>query len=443
MAVQNTLELERYLELTPMSRAKWEEACEYLPGGDSRNSIFWKPYPVFITDASGSRVMDADGVQRIDFINTMTTMILGHGPAPVVNAVRRQLDKGMGYNAPNERQVDLARILCERIPSFDLVRFTNSGTEATLNTLRAARAFTGKTRFAKVEGGYHGTHDGVTVSVRVDPALAGDPDNPVPVPASAGLVPGVTDQVTVIPFNDSATALRILEDNADDLAAIIIEPVMGSVGMVPARPEYLSMLRDFATANNTILIFDEVISFRVAQGGSQEYYGVTPDMTALGKIIGGGLPVGAFGGRRDIMELYDPTTGPVVSHAGTFNANPLTMLAGTVTMEQLTSDVYRNLAALTEELRRGIRAICSSLEVPVQVTGLGSLFGIHFCDHAVNNYRDIASGNHELRDRMFLGLLNEGILMASNLVGSISTSTTRDDIESFLKAFRTALARNV
>jgi glutamate-1-semialdehyde 2,1-aminomutase len=387
--------------------------------------------------------MDADGVQRIDFINTMTTMILGHGPAPVVNAVRRQLDRGMGYNAPNERQVDLARILCERIPSFDLVRFTNSGTEATLNTLRAARAFTGKTRFAKVEGGYHGTHDGVTVSVRVDLSLAGDPDNPVPVPASAGLVPGVTDQVTVIPFNDSATALRILEDNADDLAAIIIEPVMGSVGMVPARPEYLSMLRDFATANNTILIFDEVISFRVAQGGSQEYYGVTPDMTALGKIIGGGLPVGAFGGRRDIMELYDPTTGPVVSHAGTFNANPLTMLAGTVTMEQLTSDVYRNLAALTEELRRGIRAICSSLEVPVQVTGLGSLFGIHFCDHAVNNYRDIASGNHELRDRMFLGLLNEGILMASNLVGSISTSTTHDDIEAFLKAFRTALARNV
>ena len=443
MAVQNTLELERYLELTPLSRAKWEEACEYLPGGDSRNSIFWKPYPVFITDASGSRVMDADGVQRIDFINTMTTMILGHGPAPVVNAVRRQLDRGMGYNAPNERQVDLARILCERIPSFDLVRFTNSGTEATLNTLRAARAFTGKTRFAKVEGGYHGTHDGVTVSVRVDLSLAGDPDNPVPVPASAGLVPGVTDQVTVIPFNDSATALRILEDNAYDLAAIIIEPVMGSVGMVPARPEYLSMLRDFATANNTILIFDEVISFRVAQGGSQEYYGVTPDMTALGKIIGGGLPVGAFGGRRDIMELYDPTTGPVVSHAGTFNANPLTMLAGTVTMEQLTSDVYRNLAALTEELRRGIRAICSSLEVPVQVTGLGSLFGIHFCDHAVNNYRDIASGNHELRDRMFLGLLNEGILMASNLVGSISTSTTRDDIESFLNAFRTALARNV
>ena len=436
-------ELDRYLELTPLSRAKWEEARDYMPGGDSRNSIFWKPYPIFITHASGSRVTDADGVQRIDFINTMTTMILGHGPAPVVDAVRRQLDRGFGYNAPNEKQVDLARILCERIPSFDLVRFTNSGTEATLNTLRAARAFTGRTRFAKVEGGYHGTHDGVTVSVRVDPSVAGAPDSPVPVAASAGLAPGVMEQVVVVPFNDLATARKILEENAQDLAAVIIEPVMGSVGMVPALPEYLAMLRDFCTSNGSTLIFDEVISYRVAPGGSQEYYGITPDMTALGKIIGGGLPVGAFGGRRDIMDLYDPTTGPTVSHAGTFNANPLTMLAGAVTMEELTPEVYRSLAEMTELLKQGIRDVCGEMEVPVQVTGLGSLFGIHFTDREVLNYRDIAGCDHDLRDRMFLGLLNEGILMASNLVGSLSTATTADDVDGFLAAFRTALARNI
>ena len=441
--VEAKSELERYLDSTPESRARWTEARKYLPGGDSRNSIFWKPYPIFITDASGSRVMDADNVQRIDFINTMTTMILGHGPETVMDAVRRQLNRGIGYNAPNERQVDLARILCERIPSFDLVRFTNSGTEATLNTLRAARAFTGRTRFAKVEGGYHGTHDGVTVSVRVDPAIAGDADSPVPVLGSAGLTPGVSDQVVVIPFNDSASSRRILEENADDLAAIIIEPVMGSVGMVPARQEYLAFLRDFATANDTVLIFDEVISYRVAPGGSQEYYGITPDMTALGKIIGGGLPVGAFGGRKDIMDLYDPTTGPAVSHAGTFNANPLTMLAGAITLEQLTPEVYRSLAERTEELKQGIRDVCAELEAPVQVTGLGSLFGIHFTDKAIQNYRDIASGDYDLRDRMFLGLLNEGILMATNLVGSISTATSKKDIEDFLIAFRTALARNV
>lgn len=440
---QTRTELERYLELTPLSRARWEEAREYMPGGDSRNSIFWKPYPIFITDASGSGVTDADGVRRIDFINTMTTMILGHGPAPVVDAVRHQLERGFGYNAPNERQVDLARILCERIPSFDLVRFTNSGTEATLNTLRAARAVTGRTRFAKVEGGYHGTHDGVTVSVRVDPSVAGDPDSPVPVAASAGLAPGVMDQVVVIPFNDPVTARKILEESAEDLAAVIIEPVMGSVGMVPALPEFLAMLRDFCTANGSILIFDEVISYRVAPGGSQEYYGITPDMTALGKIIGGGLPVGAFGGRRDIMELYDPTTGPTVSHAGTFNANPLTMVAGAVTMQELTPDVYWSLAEKTELLKQGIRDVCGEMEAPVKVTGLGSLFGIHFTDREVLNYRDIAGCNHDLRDRMFLGLLNEGILMASNLVGSLSTAITEDDVEEFLTAFRTALARNL
>ena len=437
----------RYLEMTPKSRARWEEAREYLPGGDSRNSIFWNPYPIFITDAQGCRLVDADGVERLDFINTMTTMILGHGPAPVTDAIQGQLERGVGYNAPNLHQIDLARLLCQRIPSFDLVRFTNSGTEATLNTLRAARAFTGRNRFAKAEGGYHGTHDAVTVSVRVDPARAGDPDKPTPVPASAGLVAGVTEQVTVIPFNDTERARRILEDNADDLAAVIVEPVLGSVGMVPAQVEYLTMLRDFTRANGTALIFDEVISYRVAPGGAQQYYGVTPDLTALGKIIGGGLPVGAFGGRRDIMELYDPTIGttggPTVSHAGTFNANPLTMLAGFTTLEQLTPEVYRDLAELTEELRQGIRSACAELEVPVQVTGLGSLFGIHFIDRPIVNYRDIAAGDARLRDRMFLGLLNEGILMASNLVGALSTAITRREIDSFLAAFRRALARNI
>ena len=168
MAATNS-ELARYLELTPKSKACWQEASEYLPGGDSRNSIFWDPYPVFVTSASGCHVIDADGVDRVDFINTMTTMILGHAPAPVMGAVKEQLDLGVAYNAPNEHQIRLAKILCERVPSFDLVRFTNSGTEATLNTIRAARAFTGKNKFAKVEGGYHGTHDEVTVSVRFRP----------------------------------------------------------------------------------------------------------------------------------------------------------------------------------------------------------------------------------------------------------------------------------
>jgi len=436
-------ELARYEELTPKSREKWEEAKNYLPGGDSRNSIFWNPYPIFVTSASGCHVIDSDGVDRLDFINAMTTMIMGHGPEPVLVAVRDQIEKGLAYNAPNEHQIRLAKLLCDRIPSFDLVRFTNSGTEATLNTIRAARAFTGQDKFAKAEGGYHGTHDAATVSVRVDPSKAGDALHPDAVPASAGLAEGTLEQVVVIPFNETDAALSILEENKDELAAVIIEPVLGTSGMVPATPEFLTMLREFTEKNGIILIFDEVISYRVAPGGSQAYYGITPDMTSLGKIIGGGFSVGAFGGRQDIMELYDPTKGPKVSHAGTFNANPITMLAGAVTLEQLTPEVYRNLAELTETLRQGIRDTCSELEVPVQVTGLGSLFGIHFTNTPINNWRDIATGDAGLRDKVFLGLMNEGILTASNLVGALSTALGEAEVDVYLEAFKRVLERQL
>ena len=440
MAATNS-ELARYLELTPKSKARWQEAAEYLPGGDSRNSIFWDPYPIFVTSASGCHVVDADGVDRLDFINTMTTMILGHAPPPVMGAVKEQLDRGVAYNAPNEHQIRLAKLLCDRVPSFDLVRFTNSGTEATLNTIRAARAFTGKNKFAKVEGGYHGTHDAVTVSVRVDVKKAGEAQQPKAVAASEGLADGILDQVVVIPFNDTANARRILEDNKHQLAAVIVEPVMGSVGMIPGTAEFLTMLREFTEENGIVLIFDEVISFRVAPGGSQQYYGITPDMTSLGKIIGGGFAVGAFGGRQEIMELYDPTKGPKVSHAGTFNANPVTMVAGAVTLENLTPDVYRDLAELTELLRQGIRRVCSDLEVPVQVTGLGSLFGIHLTGQPIVNYRDIAAEDAALRGQVFLGLMNEGILMASNLVGGLSTALGEEEVNTFVEALKSVLER--
>ena len=434
-------ELERYQELTPKSRAAWEEAKEYLPGGDSRNSIFWPPYPIFVERASGAHVMDADGTDRLDFIGTMTTLILGHAPEPVTEAVRAQLELGVVYNAPNRQQVRLARLLCERIPSFELVRFTNSGTEATLNTVRAARAFTGRNLIAKAEGGYHGSHDIVSVSVRVDPSKAGERQRPDALPATEGLADGVLDSVVVIPFNETGPAREILEQHKDQLAAVIVEPMLGSVGMLPATHEFLAMLREFATENGVILIFDEVISFRIAPGGAQEYYEITPDMTSLGKIIGGGFAVGAFGGRHEIMGLYDPTSGPRVAHAGTFNANPVTMLAGAVTLEQLTPEVYRRLAEVTEYLRHGLREVGRELEVPVQVTGLGSLFGIHFSDETLVGYRDIAKSDSAFRHDVFLGLLNEGILMAPNLVGAVSTAIAEPEVDAFVTALRNVLQR--
>ena len=434
-------ELERYREITPKSRAAWEEAKGYLPGGDSRNSIFWEPYPIFVDHAGGARVTDADGVERLDFIGTMTTLILGHSPRPVVAAVREQLERGVVYNAPNNHQVRLARLLCERIPSFELARFTNSGTEATLNTIRAARAFTGRSLIAKAEGGYHGSHDTVSVSVRVDPGKAGERRRPGALPATEGLADGVLDSVVVLPFNETEPAREILERHQDQLAAVIVEPMLGSVGMLPASREFLAMLRDFTAANGVTLIFDEVISFRIAPGGAQEYYGITPDLTSLGKIIGGGFAVGAFGGRRDIMGLYDPTAGPRVAHAGTFNANPATMLAGAVTLEQLTPEVYRRLAEVTERLRQGLREAGRELEVPVQVTGLGSLFGIHFLEGELVGYRDIARADAGFRHEVFLGLMNEGILLAPNLVGAVSTVTGEGEVDAFVDAFRRVLRR--
>ncbi len=262
-------------------------------------------------------------------------------------------------------------------------------------------------------------------------------------PATEGLGEGTLDQVVVIPFNETAIARETLEAHKDELAAVIIEPMLGSVGMLPATTEYLTMLREFTTANKIILIFDEVISYRAASGGAQEYYGITPDMTSLGKIIGGGFSIGAFGGRKDIMDLYDPTAlgGPRVAHAGTFNANPVTMLAGAATLEQLTPDVYRKLAEMTDYLRAGILHVGAELETPVQVTGLGSLFGIHFTGDELVGYRDIAAEDAAFRHQVFLGLLNEGILMAANLVGAVSTEIGEAEIDAFTAALRRVLER--
>tara|TARA_Y100000758_G_scaffold18749_1_gene13105 strand:- start:904 stop:2250 length:1347 start_codon:yes stop_codon:yes gene_type:complete len=436
-------ELELYLQSTIKSKALWEEAKQYLPGGDSRNSIFWAPYPIFVDHASGCHVVDSDGVDRLDFIGTMTTLVLGHGPKPVLDAVENQMKHGVVYNAPNAHQIRLAKLLCERIPSFDLVRFTNSGTEATLNTIRAARAVTGKSKIAKVEGGYHGSHDQVSVSVRVNPAKAGERSHPNAMAATEGLGEGTLEQVVVIPFNETTIARETLESHKGELAAVIIEPMLGSVGMLPATTEFLTMLREFTAANGIILIFDEVISYRASSGGAQEYYGITPDMTSLGKIIGGGFSIGAFGGSKEIMDLYDPTQtgGPKVAHAGTFNANPVTMLAGAATLEQLTPEVYRKLAEMTEYLRAGILKVGAELETPVQVTGLGSLFGIHFTGEELLGYRDIAAEDAAFRHQVFLGLLNEGILMAANLVGAVSTEIGEAEVDAFTAALRRVLER--
>jgi len=434
-------ELERYLEMTPRSRAIFEQGRRYLPGGDTRTSIFWQPYPIVLERGKGCRVWDVDGVERIDYVANMTTLIMGHAHPQVVQALQEQAARGASFGAPTEAQFRLGQMLCQRVPSLELVRFTNSGTEATMNCIRAARAYTGRTKIAKVEGGYHGTHDVVSVSVRVAPEEAGDPKRPSPLPSTSGIPQEVVDEVVVLPFNDTEAAREILLKHADELAAVIVEPVLGGSGMVPADPEYLAMLRDVTQDSDTVLIFDEVISFRVAPGGAQEHYGITPDMTAMGKIIGGGLPVGAFGGKRSIMELYDPYQGPKVAQAGTFQGNPMTMVAGATTLDLLTPQVYARLDDLAEHLREGIRGVCAEFDVPVQVTGLGSLYGIHFTGRPVRTYRDVASSDKALQQQVFWGLMNEGIFSNLRLIGCVSWPMEEREIEQHLDALRKVLAR--
>ena len=429
-----------YMASTPKSRALQDEAQRYLPGGSSRATAFFEPYPFFVDRAQGHHVYDVDGNKYLDFMLNATTFIVGHADPAVVAAVQEQAARGFSYSSPTEAQVRLARLLCERVPSLDKVRFTNSGTEGTLNGIRLARAFTGRHKFAKFEGGYHGNHEYVSVSV--NPPLGSlDPDGPSAVPEWPGQPPSVVEDVIVLPYNDLERSERIIRKHKGELACVIMEPVSSNFGYTPAEPDFLTGMRDLTRELDIVLIFDEVQSFRLASGGAQEYLGVVPDITTFGKIIGGGLPVGAWGGRADLMDLYDPTDGPVVSHAGTFNANPMTMVAGEVTMQQLTPQVFARMNALGDMLREKLRAVFGELEVGAQVTGIGSLFAIHFTSEEVTDYRSMLRGDQEMKTTLFTGLLNEGVLVQSKSAGALATLTTESDIDALVDATRKVVQR--
>ncbi|RMF84087.1 MAG: aminotransferase class III-fold pyridoxal phosphate-dependent enzyme, partial [Nitrospinota bacterium] len=330
-------ELEEYRRQNPRSEARFTAACRVLAGGNSRLTAFFPPFPFYVERGEGCRIYDIDGNERIDFFNNATSLILGYCHPAVVQATREQLEKGTAFANPTLPEVELAALLVERIPSLDRVRFTNSGTEGVIMALRAARAFTGKTKIAKFEGGYHGTSDPMTISVRVDPQKAGRVESPAAIPSSAGISPHTLADVLILPYNNSEATRKLVEQHRDELAAIIVEPVLASAGYIPARRDFLELLRELADGQNLLLIFDEVQTFRVAPGGIQEWYGIHPDLTVLGKIIGGGFPIGGFGGRADIMAAFDATTGaPKIPHAGTFNGNPMAMRAGIATLRELT-----------------------------------------------------------------------------------------------------------
>lgn len=416
-----------YRTKTLGSAACAEQAKRVLPGGDTRTVTFHPPYPLTVAEGSGCQLTDVDGNVYIDLLNNHTSLIHGHAHPAIIAAVTEQLTKGTSYATAIESQTRLAQILTERVASVDLVRFTNSGTEATMNAIRAARAFTGRELIVKMEGGYHGTYDDVEVSVH--PALidelAGPPNAPNPVLETSGVPANTTENVVVVPFNDETAFRRVVGERGDEIAAVMLEPVLGSAGVIPANHAYLELARSLTAEQGIVLIFDEVMTFRLEPGGIQEHYRIRPDLTTFAKIIGGGFPVGAFGGRAAIMEQYDPNRPSALWQSGTFNGNAVTMVAGIAAMEHFPAPEVRRINQLGDRLRNGLRHVLANAGLPGDVTGYGSMIGLHFTDARVTDYRAAARGDVALKRAAHLGLLNEGIFAAPRL--TFCTSTAMDD----------------
>jgi glutamate-1-semialdehyde 2,1-aminomutase len=434
-----TAALETYLSRTTASRRLHEQARRVMPGGDTRTSAFWAPYPVFIERGEGCRLWDADGNTYVDFVNNYTSLILGHAHPAVLEAVTRELGRGTAYAAPQPSQIELASMLVDRVPSVDAVRFCNSGTEATLFALRAARAFTGRERFIKIEGGFHGTHDAVEVSVAPDLGAAGPADEPRSVPASAGLPSRVVDDVIIVPFNEVDAVERAFRRYPGEIAALIIEPAPGGFGYIAPQPGYLAGLREAVHRHGALLIFDEVQTLRLSRGGAQELFGVIPDLTAMGKIIGGGFPVGAFGGRRDVMDQFDPSRPGHLHHSGTFNGNRATMVAGQAVLRILDQRQIDRLNAMGERLRAGLSETARAAGVRAQITGVGSLSSILLTDRPVTDYRSRAAVPVSLQALLHLHLLNRGVYAMSRGSFSLCAPMTEAEIETCAAAVGDAL----
>jgi glutamate-1-semialdehyde 2,1-aminomutase len=412
----------------------FERARRVMPGGNTRHMITFGPYLVFAEKGEGCRLTDVDGNVYLDWVNNFSGQIHGHGAPFVMAAVRDQLERLTSCILPTEPEIELAEMLVERIPGIDQIRFANSGTEAVMVAIKGARAHTGRTRIAKCEGGYHGQYDLVEASFLPTPENWGPIERPAVTPFAHGTPPGLLDSVTVIPFNELEISLRLLEENAADLAAVIVDPIPARLGFTRASRAYLDMLRDFSTRNGTVLIFDEVFCNRVGYHGAQGLVGVVPDMTVLGKIIGGGFPVGAVGGKASVMAVFDNLAGPLrVSHSGTYTANSITMTAGIAAMRALTPDVFDRLSRQGDRLRAGLTEKLVAAGLNMRANGLASMTSLQFFIDPIRTYREfhIASGEGYLAriQKMHRALLNEGVLMATRgmLIGS--TPMTDADIE--------------
>ncbi|MDP6778372.1 MAG: aspartate aminotransferase family protein, partial [Candidatus Latescibacteria bacterium] len=412
---------------------------ESLPGGNTRTGVYYPPFPIYAERGEGVHLIDLDGHRLLDFVNNNTALILGHAHPAVVEALQNQIAGGTGFSRPLPLEVELAELLRARMPSLERLRFASSGTEAVLNALRVARAFTGRNKVAKFEGAYHGVDEYAMVSFvpPVGPEL-GPPDRPRPYPSSAGITPAAVDQVIILPFNDPDACEAIISEHADDLAAVIVDPLSTGAGMTLPADGFLAKLREIADRAGVLLIFDEIISFRVARGGAQERFGVRPDLACMGKVVAGGTPGSVFGGRADVMAQYDPATGdPGIQQSGTYNANPIAMVAGLTTLRLLTPEAYEKLDAITQRLGSELESVFAEADLVAQVTTVGSLFRVHFLPGRPRNYREAAREDASIHRWLFFALLARGVYWKQG--GNVSLPMEDAHIDQLISAIRSAL----
>lgn len=420
------------------SKDSFARARLVFPDGTSRATIERDPEPVYVERGLSSYLFDIDGRRFLDLNCNFTTLIHGHAFAPVVEALTYQLQRGSCFANPTESEIELAELLCGRIPQIDRIRFVNTGTEAVLFAIKAARAFTGRSKIAKLEGAYHGAYDWAEVSLAATPDSWGDPAAPESTAFYRGMPASVLDEVVVLRFNDVEGACRLLALHAHKLAAVILDPMPSRGGLIAPKPEFIAAVQETARKNDILVVADEVLNLRQSFQGASARYGLVPDLVTMGKIIGGGLPIGAIGGRDDVMKVFDASAGrPLLPQGGTFSANPLSMTAGLAAMRHLDHTAFAHLERLGNTVRNGIGRAISNRGAPLCVTGAASLFRIHPMAEIPNDYRDA----HPIPARAILMkqltrfFAENGIILPHGAAASISTPMTHADAESIVDVF--------
>ncbi len=420
---------ERYARSWPRARAAHARATGSLPGGNTRTQIHVDPFPVYAERGSGARVVLSDGAEVDDFLLNYSAAALGHRHPAVTAAIHGALELGGPFGLPVAAEARLGEALCGRFAGVELVRFTNSGSEATLQAIRAARAFTGRARIAKAEGGYHGSHDLVDVGVTRFGALG------EALGETRGMAQETVAGVAVFPYNDLDRALDVLEPRARELAAVLIEVFLNSAGVIPVGPEFLRELARWCRANGVLLILDEVASWRTGYGGAAaEHHGVTPDLICLGKALGGGLPIGAVGGRRDAMALFDPRRADRVRHAGTFNGHPVAMAAGLAALEALDRPVIAQMNDRGRRLAEGVQRIGRERDLPLTATHYGGIGRMHIARERPRSARESAALPGGPRVEIYRSLLERDVLVSPDGRFSTCTATTDEQVQRFLAA---------